>query len=181
MWSLIELEKQSSPLTKSNLQQQIILQKQRAAPYLVSSWNNSTFNLVQQHYGRVSLIESVKYVPRCALVPTLRSLYTAGGKSILLFLSVVVCLVLSHAASNYTETGARRTHRWLLRAHQICSSCSSGKFGHFDFLCTHAAAEAPRENALAHAKISLRYERRTVFFVFANSYFAHRARNFHCH
>jgi len=28
---------------------------------------------------------------------------------------------------------APETHRWLLRAHQNCPSCSSGKFGHFDF------------------------------------------------
>lgn len=61
------------------------------------------------------------------------SLYCWRQEHSSLSLCCGVCLVLSQAASNYTETGARRTHRWLLRAHQICPSCSSGKFGHFDF------------------------------------------------
>lgn len=107
MRSLIELGKQSSPLTKSSLQQQIILQQTESSTLTWYTWNNSTFNLVQQHYGRVSLIESVKYVPRCALVPTLRSLYTAGGKSILLFLSVVVCASFSRKQLQITQRLAR--------------------------------------------------------------------------
>jgi hypothetical protein len=56
---------------------------------------------------------------------------------------------------------APETHRWLLRAHQNCPSCSSGKFGHFDFLCTHAAAGTPLENALARTlNVSLLQKRR---------------------